>query len=266
MRNLRVAPRYDFDRRTVTSNGVNDIWAVDLIDFAALKGGYVINCVDVYSRYAQSVKLTHKTEKEIGRGIKELIKLFGAKPNKIWSDEESGLKSFIKKDLDKLGVELYHTDNSYRGEGTHSVPIVERFNRTMKFYHNQYKEEEAAKGRNMNWAQSLVLTIKKYIPFYNNRIHSSIGRTPLEAYTAKYNKEIDTIQRINENTRKIEGKATFKIGQSIYLAKPEDKLRGKSELQFTKPAVKITGIKPTNPKTYTLEGRGTTAFYGKQFR
>ena len=261
MRNLRVAPRYDFDRRTVTSNGVNDIWAVDLIDFAGLKGGYVINCVDVYSRYAQSVKLTHKTEKEIGRGIKELIKLFGAKPNKIWSDEESGLKSFIKKDLDKLGVELYHTDNSYRGEGTHSVPIVERFNRTMKYWMYIYKQESET---NMNWAQLLVHTIKRFIPFYNTRVHSSLGRTPEEVYSGKYNNEVNSIQTVNENARKIEGK-TFNIGQSVNLAKREDPFRSKTETNFHKKPFSITEIKPTNPTTYTLAGKGKTAYYGKQF-
>ena len=31
----------DEPRRTVISQGVNDIWAIDLVDFAKQKGGYV---------------------------------------------------------------------------------------------------------------------------------------------------------------------------------------------------------------------------------
>ncbi len=260
MKNLFKKPQTEFDRRTVKSQGVNDIFAINLVDFAKQKGGYVMNCVDVFSRYAQSVKLKNKSKSELERGIHELIKLYGAKPKKIWCDLESGVQA-LEPHLNSMGIELYHTDNSYRGEGTHSVPIVERFNRTMKYWMYIYKQESEI---NMNWAQLLVLTIKKFIPFYNTRIHSSIGRTPEEAYTGKYNNELNAIQTTNENARKIEGQG-FKIGQSVNLAKREDPFRSKTETNFHKKPFSITDIKPTNPTTYTLSGKGKTAYYGKQF-
>ena len=160
-----------------------------------------------------------------------------------------------------MGIELYHTDNSYRGEGTHSVPIVERFNRTMKYWMYIYKQESET---NMNWAQLIVHTIKRFIPFYNTRVHSSLGRTPEEVYSGKYNNEVNSIQTVNENARKIEGK-TFNIGQSVNLAKREDPFRSKTVTNFHKKPFSITEIKPTNPTTYTLAGKGKTAYYGKQF-
>ena len=260
MKNLFKKPQTEFDRRTVTSQGVNDIWAIDLVDFAKQKGGYVMNCVDVFSRYAQSVKLKNKSKAEMQRAIHELIKLYGAKPKKIWSDLESGVQA-LETHLNDMGIELYHTDNSYRGEGTHSVPIVERFNRTMKYWMYIYKQESET---NMNWAQLLVHTIKRFIPFYNTRVHSSLGRTPEEVYSGKYNNEVNSIQTVNENARKIEGK-TFNIGQSVNLAKREDPFRSKTETNFHKKPFSITEIKPTNPTTYTLAGKGKTAYYGKQF-
>ena len=260
MKNLFKKPQTEFDRRTVTSQGVNDIWAIDLVDFAKQKGGYVMNCVDVFSRYAQSVKLKNKSKAEMERAIHELIKLYGAKPKKIWSDLESGVQA-LETHLNGMGIELYHTDNSYRGEGTHSVPIVERFNRTMKYWMYIYKQESET---NMNWAQLLVHTIKRFIPFYNTRVHSSLGRTPEEVYSGKYNNEVNSIQTVNENARKIEGK-TFNIGQSVNLAKREDPFRSKTETNFHKKPFSITEIKPTNPTTYTLAGKGKTAYYGKQF-
>lgn len=260
MKNLFKKPQTEFDRRTVTSQGVNDIWAIDLVDFAKQKGGYVMNCVDVFSRYAQSVKLKNKSKAEMQRAIHELIKLYGAKPKKIWSDLESGVQA-LETHLNGMGIELYHTDNSYRGEGTHSVPIVERFNRTMKYWMYIYKQESET---NMNWAQLLVHTIKRFIPFYNTRVHSSLGRTPEEVYSGKYNNEVNSIQTVNENARKIEGK-TFNIGQSVNLAKREDPFRSKTETNFHKKPFSITEIKPTNPTTYTLAGKGKTAYYGKQF-
>ena len=260
MKNLFKKPQTEFDRRTVTSQGVNDIWAIDLVDFAKQKGGYVMNCVDVFSRYAQSVKLKNKSKAEMQRAIHELIKLYGAKPKKIWSDLESGVQA-LETHFNGMGIELYHTDNSYRGEGTHSVPIVERFNRTMKYWMYIYKQESET---NMNWAQLLVHTIKRFIPFYNTRVHSSLGRTPEEVYSGKYNNEVNSIQTVNENARKIEGK-TFNIGQSVNLAKREDPFRSKTETNFHKKPFSITEIKPTNPTTYTLAGKGKTAYYGKQF-
>ena len=260
MKNLFKKPQTEFDRRTVTSQGVNDIWAIDLVDFAKQKGGYVMNCVDVFSRYAQSVKLKNKSKAEMQRAIHELIKLYGAKPKKIWSDLESGVQA-LETHLNGMGIELYHTDNSYRGEGTHSVPIVERFNRTMKYWMYIYKQESET---NMNWAQLLVHTIKRFIPFYNTRVHSSLGRTPEEVYSGKYNNEVNSIQTVNENARKIEGK-TFNIGQSVNLAKREDPFRSKTETNFHKKPFSITEIKPTTPTTYTLAGKGKTAYYGKQF-
>ena len=260
MKNLFKKPQTEFDRRTVTSQGPNDIFAIDLVDFAKQKGGYVMNCVDVFSRYAQSVKLKNKSKAEMQRAIHELIKLYGAKPKKIWSDLESGVQA-LETHLNGMGIELYHTDNSYRGEGTHSVPIVERFNRTMKYWMYIYKQESET---NMNWAQLLVHTIKRFIPFYNTRVHSSLGRTPEEVYSGKYNNEVNSIQTVNENARKIEGK-TFNIGQSVNLAKREDPFRSKTVTNFHKKPFSITEIKPTNPTTYTLAGKGKTAYYGKQF-
>ena len=260
MKNLFKKPQTEFDRRTVTSQGPNDIFAIDLVDFAKQKGGYVMNCVDVFSRYAQSVKLKNKSKAEMQRAIHELMKLYGAKPKKIWSDLESGVQA-LETHLNGMGIELYHTDNSYRGEGTHSVPIVERFNRTMKYWMYIYKQESET---NMNWAQLLVHTIKRFIPFYNTRVHSSLGRTPEEVYSGKYNNEVNSIQTVNENARKIEGK-TFNIGQSVNLAKREDPFRSKTETNFHKKPFSIKEIKPTNPTTYTLAGKGKTAYYGKQF-
>ena len=105
MKNLFKKPQTEFDRRTVTSQGVNDIWAIDLVDFAKQKGGYVMNCVDVFSRYAQSVKLKNKSKAEMQRAIHELIKLYGAKPKKIWSDLESGVQA-LETNFNGMGIEL----------------------------------------------------------------------------------------------------------------------------------------------------------------
>ncbi len=51
-----------FKRRKVISNGINDIWAVDLVDmqeWADNNDGYkyMLNIIDVFSRYAWNIPL-----------------------------------------------------------------------------------------------------------------------------------------------------------------------------------------------------------------
>ena len=145
--NLSAHPRYNFDRRTTTANGVNDIWAIDLVDLAKQNAGYILNCVDIFSRYAQAVKLHEKTEEELERGITELFRLFGAKPKNMWCDKESAVIS-LDDWLTSHGVHLYHVENSYTGPDAHGVGIVERFNRTMNFYMKLYRQQNRQQNYN----------------------------------------------------------------------------------------------------------------------
>jgi len=142
--NLFQTLQYKFPRRTIMVSSVNDTWTIDLIDMNSeqlSKSGYLLNCIDIYSRYAQSVRLHTKSKSEIEEAFKELFELFGnKKPSKIWSDKEGAIVG-LKGWLSSQGIELYHVENSYMGADSHSVSIVERFNRTMKEAMMEYKTE-----------------------------------------------------------------------------------------------------------------------------
>ena len=52
-----------FERRTITAPDINDTWCIDLIDMNTdelSKSGYIFNCIDIVSRYAQSVAIPKK--------------------------------------------------------------------------------------------------------------------------------------------------------------------------------------------------------------
>jgi len=260
--NLNKILKYKFPRRTIQVPAVNDTWCIDLMDFNSSElsnSGYILNCIDIMSRYAQSVRLHTKSKAEIEKAMIKLFELFDAKPKKIWSDKEAamvGLKGWL---ADK-GIELYHVDNSYNGPNTHSVSIVERFNGTLWKKMNQYRTENP----NRNWNQTITFTIKNFIPFYNNNVHSTTGTTPLEAYRGDFDLKAGQDER--ERKIKAEPKKKLEVGQVVFLQKPKEKIRGTNQTNYYKTPEKISEVRTaTNPTTYRLEGWGDTSFYRQQF-
>jgi len=66
-----------FKRRKVISNGINDIWAVDLVDMQEWSDDndgykYMLNIIDVFSRYAWSIPLKTKTAKEVLKAFESI--------------------------------------------------------------------------------------------------------------------------------------------------------------------------------------------------
>ena len=261
--NLHQRVLNKFPRRSITASGINHLWVCDLVDMnseALSKSGYILNCMDVLSRYAQAVKISTKTEAQIKNALEQIFEKFGAKPLKLWSDMESALIS-LKPWLSSQGIELYHTDNSYLGPGSHSVSLIERFNRTMKDAMFEYKYENKA----MNWNQLIAYTIKNFIPKYNNKIHSTIKTSPHDAYFEKGEQVQLKEQQKRADEPKKEPKEILPVGTKVHLQKPQETIRGKKETKYYKKVDVISGHVNTNPSTYTLEGHGTTGYYRQQF-
>ena len=252
-----------FPRRTITAPSINAVWCIDLVDMNSdelSNSGYILNAIDILTRYAQAVKISGKTEKHIKGALETLFEKFGSKPLKIWSDRESGLMT-LKTWLQSEGIELYHTDNSYRGPGSHSVAIIERFNRTMKEAMFKYKY----KNSGMNWHQLIAYTITHFIPEYNSNIHSTTKISPHDAYYEEDEDEQVDAQQERENKIKKAPKEIVKIGTKVHLQEKQTTIRGKKETKYNKKVDTISGYNYTNPMTYTMEGHGTTGYYRQQF-
>lgn len=257
--NLYQKLKYKFPRRTIEVPEKFHTFAVDLVDMNSEqlgKSGYILNVVDIATRYAQARKLSHKNEAEIQSALSDIFTVMG-KPRKLWSDMESGITERLAKEL---GVEVYHVDNSYRGPDTHSVAIVERFNRTMKEAMMQYKTELGAK----NWNQLIKHTIDNFIPEYNNKVHSTIKMTPNDALEKADNDQLKNMQDERASEVKKAPKDILTVGTKVYLQKKQEIIRGKKETKYHEQLYEITGIKETNPMTYTLSDWGETGFYRQQ--
>ena len=114
-----------FKKRRVFVDGVDEIWAADLVDmtsFQKFNGGvkYLLTVIDVFSKYGWILPLKNKTGLSVANALKKIFK--ERKPKKLWVDKG---KEFYNKHVKDL-VDLYSTENEEKSS------VVERWNRTMK--------------------------------------------------------------------------------------------------------------------------------------
>lgn len=116
--------RKDFERRQVITSYPDEIWGADLVDMSKIKNKnkritFLLNIVDIYSRYAYSIPLKNKLGAEILKALESVART----PKLLWVDEGT---EFYNKDVkswcNKHAVTMYSTHS-----GLKSV-FVERFN------------------------------------------------------------------------------------------------------------------------------------------
>ena len=117
--------RRKFKKRIVLVNGIDKIWAVDLVDmqaFSKFNRGvkYLLAVIDVFSKYGWLIPLNDKTGKSVASALKTIFK--ERKPEKMWVDKS---KEFYNKDVKDL-IELYSIEKEEK------CSLVERWIRTMK--------------------------------------------------------------------------------------------------------------------------------------
>ena len=72
--------RKNFERRSVSSYYNNDLWAADLVDMSNIKEDnhditFLLNIIDIYSRFAWSIPLKNKKASTVLQAFKS-IKIF----------------------------------------------------------------------------------------------------------------------------------------------------------------------------------------------
>ena len=111
---------------------IDDTWGCDLVEMQEWskqnKGyRYMLNVIDIFSKYAWSIPLKDKTGKSILDGFKQIVKESNRIPKNIWVDEG-------KEFYNKLMNEWLKENNiiRYSTHGEHKSVVIERFNRTLK--------------------------------------------------------------------------------------------------------------------------------------
>ena len=129
---LHKPVRRKFKKRRVVANEVDAIWSADLVDMQWSSRQnrsykYLLNVIDVFSKYAWSIPIKDKTGKTISDTFQKLVKTSGRKPRKLWVDQGTEFYNRVFRGwLKDHGIEMYSVHN----EG--KAVVVERFNRTLK--------------------------------------------------------------------------------------------------------------------------------------
>ena len=246
---LHAPVKRKFKRRHVISYGVDDVWSCDLVEMQEWKKQnkgfrYMLNVIDVHSKYAWSIPLKDKTGKTVLEAFKQIVNSSGRKPDHIWVDEG---KEFYNKQMDEWIKE--NNINRYSTHGEHKSAVVERFNRTLKT--NMWKRFTAENTR--NWIEML----DKLLFQYNNKKHSTIKMTPTEA------SQMQDSVNLKEQPK-------FSIGDQVRISRikgifEKGYLPNWSEALYT-----VHEVKRTDPITYILKDMSgeiiTGGFYTEELQ
>ena len=225
--------------RKIYSDYKNQIWSLDIVDMQEFKNEnngykYILNCIDLYTRYVWAIPMFDKSGKETANAIQNIITKAKANPEKIWTDEG---KEFLNKNVDtlrnKYNIKIYHT------YGVAKAAIIERYNRTQK--ENMYKK--FTKNGNHIWFNM----IDDIVNLYNNKKHSAINYlTPKNAY---FN-EID-LQK--ERETKDENKPKFKVNDRVRISYKRGVFDKGYLANWSYEIFKVSDVLNTNPITYKIK-------------
>ena len=225
-----------FKKRRVLVNGIDKIWAADLVDmqaFSKFNHGikYLLAVIDVFSKYGWLIPLKDKTGKSVASALKTISK--EKKPEKMWVDKG---KEFYNKDVKEL-IELYSTENEEKSS------VVERWIRTMK--------ENVWKYFTDNNTNVYIDILPDLVKDYNNTKHSSIKMTPVEASEKK--NEFKVWKTLYPNRLDIlDINPKFSVGDKVRISKKKELFEKGYTTSWTEEIFTITKIKRTSPITYKI--------------
>ena len=225
-----------FEKRRVLVNGIDRIWAADLVDmqaFAKFNRGikYLLAVIDVFSKYGWLIPLKDKTGKSVALALKTIFK--ERKPEKMWVDKG---KEFYNKDVKDL-IELYSTENEEKSSD------VERWIRTMK--------EKMWKYFTANSMNNFINQLPDLVKEYNNTRHSSIKMTPVKA--SKKENELEVWRNLYSDYLEIyDIKPKFSVGDKVRISKKKKTFEKGYTTRWTEEVFTIVEVKHTSPVTYKI--------------
>ncbi|XP_065654916.1 uncharacterized protein LOC136081521 [Hydra vulgaris] len=224
-----------FRKRKVIANGIDEIWAADLVDmqsFSKFNNGikYLLMVIDVFSKYGWIVPLKNKTGVDVANALNKIFK--ERKCRKLWVDKS---REFYNKHVNALGVELYSTDHEEKS------CVVERWNRTMKEKIFKYFSANSTRKNDV---------LDEMVNKYNNRRHSSIKTAPVKASDEK-NKNIVWLN-LNGNARSESVRPKFSINDRVRITKKKTTIEKGYTPRWTEEVFTISQIQYTDPPTYKI--------------
>ncbi len=232
-----------FPRRKVFARGIDNIWGIDLSDMNMFMKynddyRYILCVIDVFSKYAWCIPLKNKSAATVLNAVKSLIQQSHRTPQRIWVDKGS---EFYNKKFEEWvksnDIIMYST------YGESKSVIVERFQRTLKdMFTKQFTIQNTR-----NWVKLLPDVLKDY----NNRVHSTIGMSPVEA--SKPENEVDAyIYMYPDDGVQKKKHPRFEVGDEVRISRVKGIFEKGMENNFSFEVFKISKVLDTQPITYHI--------------
>ena len=237
---LHKSKRKNYPRRRIIVNYINEIFAADLVEmqkFAKLNRGYryLLTCIDIFSKFVWVIPLKDKKGITIKNALEKIFKQ--RKPKFLWTDRGREFYNEQVQDLlNENNIKLYSTNNSEIKSS-----VIERFNRTFKnMMYKKFTENNNTIFYNI---------LDELVNNYNNKYHSTIKITPVEASKKINENKIKNIYNF-EKTKK-PGK--FKIGDRVRISLEKNIFEKSYETNWTEEIFEIYDIKYSNVPYYYLK-------------
>ena len=255
---LHKPVKRNFPKRRVLTNGIDEIWAADLVEmgkFSKWNKGikYLLMVIDVFSKFGWIEPLKDKRGESVAHAFEKIFKA-GRHPRLLWTDRGSEFYNVnFKRLLNKHHITLYSTENEEKSS------VVERWNQTMK---NRLWKMFTANNNTIYHDK-----LGKVVDAYNNSFHSSVKMTPAEASRKKNERKVYA-NLFGDLIYSKHIPPTFHVGEKVRISKFKRKIFDKGFTpNWTEEIFVIDEILNTNPVTYKivdLQGEKVTGSFYKQ--
>jgi len=237
--------RKPFPRNPYTVNNIDDVWEIDILDLSSLKKynnnhRYLLQVIDVFSKYLHSIPLRTKTGKEVAAALESILhdprytKLIRRRP--VWVRTDKG-KEFLNTQFQTLlkreGIEFQVCRNP-----DVKCAVVERVNRTLRdkpyryfTYKNTYR---------------YIDILPKFVKGCNATVHSTTGMAPSDLRDTEVLTICNKMRGKADRERRL-SKLKFRVGHHERISKEKAKFAKGGEQNYTTEIYKVRKIVRRTP-------------------
>lgn len=223
-----------FERRSVQTSHVNELWAADLADVSNIsrenKGTkFLLVIVDVYSRFAIVFPMKNKSAPSVTSAFRGLP----IQPESLWVDQG---KEFYNKSMKEYCRE--HSVNMYSTYSGNKSVFAERFIRTLR--------DQLFRLATVTNSNAYLKALPGIVDTYNATIHSSIKQTPHDVFTGDAEPEPP-----KPRARPLH--PAFQVGDQVRISKVKGVFEKGGSQRWTKEVFVVHSIDTQSiPFTYNL--------------
>lgn len=196
---------------------------------------YLLNCIDIFTRFAFVRPLKDKSAKNVLDGFKSILEEAVTQPYMVVMDKGTEFTNRLFKDFcNRRNIKLINPQASVH------AAFIERFNRTLQLLMYKYMTD--------NETLQYIDVLPKLVQTYNNRIHRMIKMTPQQAENNSNEDKLKIEKLQTEQVKKIKRKQPkLQVGSYVRIAKQKGKFARSYDEQTMQEVFKIKSINTSKP-------------------